>query len=416
MRGLTLESLAAKIHKGRSAISKYERGEIVLDIETLCEIAKALRVRPEQLLCPGPGETPRNSGATPPAFFNGITRFYSYLFDGRSSRLTRCLFDTMGERVALYMNFRTYGAFQNCENTYWGRMEHYDAVTAIQLQTPYFSPLRDCIEGAGCRFLENPMLLEKGRYELDFADFEAKIKAFRPAVFLLVNPQNPTGRVFTREELERMVSICAENHVLILSDEVHFLITFDGKKHIPILSVSEQARKISFQVFSLSKGFNIMSLPHAMILISDPRLREQWLSFLKPFNFHYASNSFSIAAVTAVTSGGADRWLEECTACLQQNRDLFLRLVREKALSITPLPPEAGYLLWIDCRQSGILPEELDRVLLEEAGLGVNNGLGHGEAGRGFIRLNFGVTESNLRLAVERLEALFRRRTEKQKR
>ena len=125
-----------------------------------------------------------------------------------------------------------------------------------------------------------------------------------------------------------MVDICEENHVIILSDEVHALITYDGRRHYPVLAVSEKARSISIMVFSFSKGFNMMSLPHAMILIPNIELRKRWDAYLRPFDFHYASNSFSIAAVTAIASGQADEWLEQATAYLQQNRDLFLALVR----------------------------------------------------------------------------------------
>lgn len=277
----------------------------------------------------------------------------------------------------------------------------------ILMQTPYFTPLKAAIEGAGCRFLENPMILKDGRYTLDLADFEKKVAKYRPAMFLLVSPQNPTGRVFTREELERMVNICEKYNVLILSDEVHFLITYDGHVHTPILDVSEKAKRISILVFSFSKGFNMMSLPHAMTLIPDPDLRRRWDEYVVPFDFHYASNSFSMAVVTAIASGQGDAWLAECTGYLKHNRDLFLELVKEKNLPIKPLVPEASFLFWIDCRDVGIDPEKLGEVFLDKAGISLNNGLDHGEAGRGFIRLNFGVTEKTLREAVDRMAKMF---------
>ena len=277
----------------------------------------------------------------------------------------------------------------------------------ILMQTPYFAPLKAAIEGAGCQFLENPMVLKNGRYELDLVDFEQKIARYHPAMFLLVSPQNPTGRVFTKDELKQMVDICFKYNVLILSDEVHFLITYDGHTHTPIFGVSEKARQISILVFSFSKGFNIMSLPHAMTLIADEGLRKRWDSYLIPFDFHYAVNSFSIAAVTAIASGEGDAWLAECTEYLKGNRDLFIKLVKEKKLPIKPLIPEASFLFWIDCREVGIEPEKLGEFFMEKAGISLNNGLEHGEAGRGFIRLNFGVTEKTLREAVDRMETMF---------
>lgn len=278
----------------------------------------------------------------------------------------------------------------------------------VLMQTPYFGPIKNAIEGAGCHFITNPMILKDGRYELDFEDFEEKIRKYRPSMFILVSPQNPTGRVFTREELTRMVDICAKYDVKILSDEVHFLITYDGHKHIPIMDISETARHICIQLFSFSKGFNLMSLPFAMILIADEGLRKRWDDYLIPYDLHYATNSFSIAAITAIASGKGDEWLAEANAYLQKNRDLFIQLAKEKNLPMTPLVPEASFLLWIDCRKSGIEPEKLGQVFLEKAGISLNNGLDHGEEGRGFIRLNFGVTEAVLREGVDRMEKMFR--------
>lgn len=278
----------------------------------------------------------------------------------------------------------------------------------VIMQAPYFTPIKAAIEGAGCHFLENPMVLKDGRYELDFMDFEEKIKTYRPSMFILVSPQNPTGRVFSLEELNRMVDICYKYNVKILSDEVHFLITYDGHKHIPVLDVSEKAKRIAIQLFSFSKGFNMMSLPHAMILIADEGLRKRWDDYLIPYDFHYVSNSFSIAVVTAIASGKGDEWLEEATGYLKKNRDLFLQLAEEKKLPIIPLKPEAGYLLWIDCRKTEIEPEQLGTVFMEQAGISLNNGLDHGKEGRGFVRLNFGVTEKVLREAVNRMEVMFR--------
>ncbi len=280
----------------------------------------------------------------------------------------------------------------------------------VLMQTPYFTPLRAGIEGAGCRFLPNPMKLINGRYELDLEDFEEKIRLYRPSLFILVNPQNPTGRIFTMEELNRMVSICARYQVKIISDEVHFLVTFDGKKHIPIYAVSEEARRISIQIFSYSKGFNIMSLPHAMVFIADRSMREQWDRFVYSFNFNYASNSFSIAAVTAVAGGEADEWLRQLTLYLQDNRDFFMEETARRGLPIRPLLPEASFLFWIDCRDCNIPPEKLKEAFLKEAGISLNNGLEHGEDGTGFVRLNFGVTRKTLQTALDRMERMFQTR------
>ena len=137
-RKITLEELSSRIHKCKSTISKYENGEIAVDIETLYEIADALGVHVEQLLwCPPQRADMAFSGT--PTFFNGVSQFFSYLYDGRSNSLIRCVFDVLSRsetdqyRIMMYMNFRDYQCYQRCENTYWGYIEHYDAITNIQL-------------------------------------------------------------------------------------------------------------------------------------------------------------------------------------------------------------------------------------------------------------------------------------------
>lgn len=137
-RKMTLEELSRKINKCKSTVSKYEKGEISLDMDTLYDIAKALGVHVEQLLW-RPPEKASVSSAKEPSFFFGASQFFSYLYDGRSGSLTRCVFDVLSEtedrqyRIMMYMNFRDYRNYQKCENTYWGYMEHYDAITNIQL-------------------------------------------------------------------------------------------------------------------------------------------------------------------------------------------------------------------------------------------------------------------------------------------
>lgn len=139
MRKLTLDRLSAIIHKSKSTISKYEKGEIAIDIETLYELADALQVHVEQLLYCPTKRTSISSRNSSPAFFSGVSQFYSYLFDGRSNHLMRCVFDVLSEteegryKIMMYMNFKDYRNYQNCENTYWGYIEHYDAMTQISL-------------------------------------------------------------------------------------------------------------------------------------------------------------------------------------------------------------------------------------------------------------------------------------------
>lgn len=275
---------------------------------------------------------------------------------------------------------------------------------AIIAQTPLFGPIKNAVEGADQQLIENPMKPANGRYELDFEDFEAKIRMFHPSVFLLINPHNPTGRVFTQEELKRLVDICYENGVRIISDEVHCLVLYGENKHIPILTVSERAKKISMQIVSLSKGYNIMSLPHAIITVADPEMRAAWMRQIQAYGFGYAVNSFSIAAVTSIMNGEADEWLTELTAYLQRNLEEILEFIRDNELPLKPYVPEGSFLLWLDCREAGIGTEHLDSFFMERAHIHLDDGEANfGTEGAGFIRINFAVTNKVLKEALERI-------------
>lgn len=139
-RKITLEELSGIIGKSKSTISKYEKGEIPVDMETLYLIARTLVVPVEQFLhyLP-PISSPSQAADTSPSFFTGLTQFYSYLFDGRNNQLIRCVFDILsksdvsGDKIMMYMNFNDFEHYQICENTYWGYIEHFDALTNIQL-------------------------------------------------------------------------------------------------------------------------------------------------------------------------------------------------------------------------------------------------------------------------------------------
>lgn len=136
-RSITIEELARLINKSRATVSKYEKGEIVLDIVTMYEIADALQLHVEQLLYCSPERAVITSNGTEPAFFSGLSQFYSYVFDGRSNQIMRCVFDVLsvaGEsryKIMMYMNIKDFNNYQNCENTYWGYIEHFDALTNI---------------------------------------------------------------------------------------------------------------------------------------------------------------------------------------------------------------------------------------------------------------------------------------------
>ncbi len=139
-RNMTLEELSKVINKCKATVSKYEKGEITVDIDTLYKIADALQIHVEQLLYRKSERTVLHSKNISPAFFSGLSQFYSYLYDGRSNQIIRCVFDVLSEagesgyKIMMYMNYKDYDNYQNCENTYWGYIKHFDALTNILMQ------------------------------------------------------------------------------------------------------------------------------------------------------------------------------------------------------------------------------------------------------------------------------------------
>lgn len=174
-RGMSLGALSDLIHKSKSTISKYENGEISVDIETLYEIASALDVHVEQFLWCPPRRADMESSGTP-AFFQGISQFFSYIYDGRSNSLIRCVFDVLSQgddnryRIMMYMNFKDYANYQKCENTYWGYIEHYDAISNMLLTNQHMPMEKASIKilasslsaetkwGLFCGFSSRPMM------------------------------------------------------------------------------------------------------------------------------------------------------------------------------------------------------------------------------------------------------------------
>lgn len=275
----------------------------------------------------------------------------------------------------------------------------------VLVQTPCFGPISRCIEGSACCQLDNPMQIVNGRYELDFEDFEKKLRWYHPAVFLLVNPHNPTCRVFTKSELERLVSLCATYHVRIVSDEVHSLILYDGVQHTPILSVSAAAQQFAIQVVSLSKGYNIMSLPHAIVTISNDELRAAWDRQIQSYSFGYAVNSFALAAVTTILEGNADMWMQGLQQYLQKNRDDLLHFFAEQQVPVHAFCPQSSFLMWVDCRDLKVPEDQLGQYFLEKAHISLDDGAEFGPDGIGFVRINFAVTNQVLKQAISRMKS-----------
>lgn len=266
----------------------------------------------------------------------------------------------------------------------------------VIIQTPHFSPLRGVIERAGCHIITNPMILKNGRYELDLEDFEAKVKETRPSVFILINLQNPTGRLFTKDELLALNRICAKYNVITISDEVHSNILYDGHVHYPAASISKEAEMNTVVVTAASKSYNLMDLTYCVLAIPNPELRRKYEFILTGYNWDFAVNIFSVTGLEAAFNEKTDPWLDALNQYLYENLQYLEDYFKKYIPRIKAIRPNGGYLVWLDCRELGMNPAELREFFLKKAHVGLTWGDTYGESGNGFERINIGCPRKTL--------------------
>ena len=264
---------------------------------------------------------------------------------------------------------------------------------------PVYPPFLSAPELGQKRLITTPLVQEGGRDVFDFDLFEAALTK-RTGLFLLCNPHNPVGRVFTREELVRLTEICEKRDVVICSDEIHCDLVLDAdKKHIPVATLGEDIARRTVTLMAPSKTYNIPGLGCSFAIIPDPDLRKSFLKAMEGIVPHINTFGYT-GALAAYRDGGS--WHEELLDYLRTNRDMVSRWVEETGgLSMNHV--EATYLAWIDMKETGLL----DPVrVFEEAGVGLSDGAYFGSPG--FVRLNFGCPRSTLIEALERMKKALR--------
>ena len=275
----------------------------------------------------------------------------------------------------------------------------------IVVQTPAYPPFTDGIVNNGRRIAENRLVLKDGRYEIDFEDFEKQCKDPRTKMFILCSPHNPTGRVFTEEELCKMTQICLENNVWIASDEIHCDIVYSGHHHIPTASLSEEVAMHTISFVSPSKTFNLPGFRTAVMISANPWMKNQAHEILVG-NKATGENIFgTVAFCTAYEE--CDYYADQMREYMEGNRRLAYNYISENLPGMKMIEPEGTYLFWIDVRDLKMEQEEVMNRFVKQANVGVQDGLHFGEAGRGFVRLNAACPRSILMQALTQIKNYF---------
>jgi cystathionine beta-lyase len=275
----------------------------------------------------------------------------------------------------------------------------------VLVQTPVYPPFLYSAKNAAAIYQEMELTLHPdGSYAIDWAAFEEAITD-RTKLFLLCNPHNPVGRVFRRDELERMAEICLRRGMLICSDEIHADLVFHGHQHIPIASLSPEVAQKTITLIAPSKTFNIAGLECSVAIIPNDGLRRRFVHAQRGV-VSWVNVLGWIAAEAAYRHGQA--WLEQLLLYLEANRDTLYDFVQSELPGVKMARPEGTYLAWLDCRTAGIQgnPHEF---FLQKARVAVNDGKTFGRGGEGFVRLNFGCPRSMLKEALERMKEALRR-------
>ncbi len=275
---------------------------------------------------------------------------------------------------------------------------------SILAQPPvYFHFLRDPVHHR--RVLIDPPLSRKhDTYEIDFDRFEKSIDN-QTRVFILCNPHNPVGRVFSRGELEKLAEICVRHRVIICSDEIHCDLVYPGYRHIPIATLSTEVSDRTVTLMAPSKTYNVAGLECGYAIIKNRDLRRIWQN--ASYGIVPGVSVMGQAAALAALSGGQE-WLDQVLIYLQHSRDFVAEYIRQSMSAIRMCRTEATYLAWLDCSDTGI-PGNLADFFLREARVGLNNGPDFGKGGEGFVRLNFACARTTLADALTRMSAALAR-------
>jgi cysteine-S-conjugate beta-lyase len=273
----------------------------------------------------------------------------------------------------------------------------------IIVQPPVYFPFFGAATEHDRGLIYNQLIKSDSTYTIDFDLLEQQAKSAR--MLLLCNPHNPVGRAWKRDELERLAEICLKHDLLVLSDEIHADLVLPGYRHHVFADLSPEIAAKTITAHAPSKTFNLAGLATSSLIISDEVLRKKVTGIYDKMHVGHG-NLFGITASNAAFEHG-DKWLDEMLDYVDNNIQYAVGFLQEKMPKIKVYVPEATYMVWLDFAAYGMDDAELKRCMIEEAGLGLSPGSMFGPGGDGFMRINLACPLATVRLAMEKLYAVF---------
>ena len=271
----------------------------------------------------------------------------------------------------------------------------------IMIQEPVYSPFHSIVESNERSLVISPLVkLDDGSYVMDYEDIEAKIKDVK--VFILCNPHNPVGRVWTREELTRLGEICLKHNVLVISDEIHSDIILKNHKHTPFASISKEFRENTITCMAPTKTFNLAGLQSSFLVISNPYYYEVMDKAFSILDIK-RNNAFSLVATEAAYNYGED-WLYELIKYIEDNVDFAIDYIKNHMPQLKVKKPEGTYLLWVDFSNLNVDKKDLKNALINKGRIALSDGSSFGIGGDGYYRINLACPRSMVLEGLKRIE------------
>ena len=278
---------------------------------------------------------------------------------------------------------------------------------AVLIQQPVYPPFAGSLENTGRRLVNSPLHEENGRYCMESPDeIERRIVENNVKIFLLCSPHNPCGRVWKREELEKISQLCRKYNVLVVDDEIHHDLIMPGYEHTVYASISEEAEQNCLVLTAPSKTFNLAGLQTSNIFVPNEELRSQYVDYLRRGTGNPKCNILGYKACEIAYSSCGE-WLDQCISVVNRNKDLIVNFLAENFPQIQVCELQATYLLWMDWNGLGLDYKELERINRQEAYLFFDEGYVFGKQGEGFERWNLACPTRYIERALERMKNVY---------
>jgi cystathionine beta-lyase len=271
----------------------------------------------------------------------------------------------------------------------------------VIVQSPVYYPFFWGVELNKRVMLNNQLVRNGNRYEMDLGQLKNAIDSGTKAM-LFCSPHNPVGRVWNRDELMELAEVCVRNNIVMISDEIHSDLIFDGYKHIPYAMLGKEMEQNSITTIAPSKTFNVAGLATSAVIIPNPALRQKFIDVVESLHIS-GGNIFGAVAMEAAYAHG-DEWLRQALTYIEGNVNYLEEFIAQNLPQVKVIRPEGTYMAWLDFGSLKLSDPELKKFMIEKAKLGFNHGSTFGRGGEGFQRINLGCSREIVKEAMKRLK------------